>query len=234
MPAPAPPSDITFGAVFNFTTPSPFSSPAPFSSASGRSRDRRILKRFYEPHFEDDRDDDDSLMEKYWDAGFTTLDSLMQADIPMVTGCGLENIAGYISGSTVASFEHNLRDKENGLRRLANLLRWQCGSTWPQPPGGTVALGQLITVLARMDELVRGFVADNGGQQQLFVQGDFFKWARAWRYLEKHWWQVRKTKLLQELNPAMYGQVVELVKLHQAHWARFLREAPDEGKGRDW
>jgi hypothetical protein len=32
----------------------------------------------------------------------------------------------------------------------------------------------------------------------------------------------------------MYGQVVELVKLHQAHWVRFLREAPDEGKGRDW
>ena len=234
MPIPAPPSDSTFGAVFNFTSPSPFSSSAPFSSASGRPRDRRILKRVYEPRFEDDRDDDDSLMEKYWDAGFTTLDSLMQADIPMVTGCGLENIAGYISGSTVASFEHNLRDKENGLRRLANLLRWQCGSTRPQPPGGTVTLGQLITVLARVDELVRGFVADNGGQQQLFVQGDFFKWARAWRYLEKHWWQVRKTKLQQELDPSVYGQVVELVKLHQAHWVKFLREAPDEGKGRDW
>ncbi|RYN34557.1 hypothetical protein AA0119_g8890 [Alternaria tenuissima] len=234
MPIPAPPSDSTFGAVFNFTSPSPFSSSAPFSSASGRPRDRRILKRVYEPRFEDDRDDDDSLMEKYWDAGFTTLDSLMQADIPMVTGCGLENIAGYISGSTVASFEHNLRDKENGLRRLANLLRWQCGSTRPQPPGGTVTLGQLITVLARVDELVRGFVADNGGQQQLFVQGDFFKWARTWRYLEKHWWQVRKTKLQQELDPSVYGQVVELVKLHQAHCVKFLREAPDEGKGRDW
>ncbi|KAL1799336.1 hypothetical protein ACET3X_003373 [Alternaria dauci] len=233
----APSSGGTFGAIFNFAAPSSFSSlssPAPSASASGRPRDRRIIKRVYEPRFEDDRDDDDSLDKKYWDAGFTTLDSLMNADIRMVTGSGLENIADYISGSTLASFEHNLRQKENGLRRLANLLCWQCGSTRPQPPGGTVALGQLITVLARVDDLVRGFVADNGGQQQLFVQGDFFKWARAWRYLEKHWWQVRKTKMKQELDPAVYGRWVELVKRHQAHWVRFLREVPDEGKGHDW
>ncbi|KAG9193515.1 hypothetical protein G6011_03550 [Alternaria panax] len=204
--APTPSSGGTFDAIFNFAAPSSFSSSAPSPSASGRPRDRRIIKRVYDVRIEDDRDDDDSLDEKYWDAGLITLDLVMGADIKMVTSTGLENIAGYMSGSTRSSFEKNLLDKENGLRRLANLLRWQCGSTQPQPPS----------------------------QQQQFVKGDFFKWARAWRYLEKHWWQAKKARLQQELDPAVFGQLVELMKRHQAHWVRFLREAPDEGNGRDW
>jgi hypothetical protein len=75
-----------------------------------------------------------------------------------------------------------------------------------------------------------GFVADNGGQQQQFVGGEFFKWARAWRYFETYGWLAHKVKLQQELDPTVFGQLVELVKQHQAHWVRFLREGP----GRDW
>jgi hypothetical protein len=126
------------------------------------------------------------MRETHYDAGLTTLELIMGADLSFVSTCRLEHIAGYISGSSLASFETNLRLKENGLRCFANLLRWQCGSSQPQSPGGSVALGQLITVLARVDGLVTGFVADNGGQQQLFVEGDFFLWARVWRYFEKY------------------------------------------------
>jgi hypothetical protein len=162
--APAPSFVGAFDAKFNFAAPS--------SSAPRRRGDRRgniIYKKVDDLRIEDDREDDDSLDEKYYDAGLVTYDLVMGVDLSTVSTCGLEKIIGCISGSTLSSFETNLRQKENGLRCFANLLRWQCGSPRPQPPGGTPVLGQLITVLARVDGLVVDFVADNGGQQQQFV-----------------------------------------------------------------
>ena len=153
---PPPPSSYSFalagfGDVFSAPAPSfvgafdaKFDFAAPSSSAPRRSPRRRgnlIYKKVDDLRIEDDREDDDSLDEKYYDAGLVTYDLVMGADLSTVSTCGLEKITEYISGSTLSSFETNLRQKENGLRCFANLLRWQCGSPRPQPPGGTPALG---------------------------------------------------------------------------------------------
>jgi hypothetical protein len=235
-PAPAPSFGGGFGAfggTFDFSTPSSFSSAAPSSSAPRRRGDRRgniIHRRVEDVRIEDDREDGTSLRETHDDAGLNTYDLVMNADLAFLSTCGLEKIDEYISGSSLASFETNLRSKENGLRCFANLLRWQYGTSRPQPSGGTPALGQLITVLARVDGLVTGFVADKGGRQQQFVEGDFLAWARAWRYLEKYGWQSHRERLQRDLDPAVFGRLEELVRRNQAHWVRFLRP----GEGRDW
>jgi hypothetical protein len=226
VPAPAPSFGGALGANLNFSATSSFSS-GPVSRPASRRRGGRGGNVIYQLRevvgIQDDVDDRISLRETHLDAELTTIGLVMGADLSYVSSSGLDKIADYISGSSLASFETNLRLKENGLRSFANLLRWQCGSSQPQPPGGTVALGQLISVLARVDGLVTGFVADNGGQQKLFEEGNFLLWARAWRYLEKYGWQDHKVKLQRELDPAVFGQLEELVKRHQAHWVRFLK-----------
>lgn len=230
-PAPAPSFDGAFGAGLAFSPTSSFSSgPAsrPSSRRRGGGRGGNVIYQLHEvaaPGIKDDADDKNSVQETPLDAGLVSIPLVMGADFSYVSSTGLDKIADCISGSSFASFETNLRLKENGLRSFANLLRWQYKSGQSQSSGGTVALGQLISVLARIDGLVTGFVADNGGQQQLFEGGDFYLWARAWRYLEKFGWQEHKVQLKQELDTAVFGQLEELVRLHQAHWVRFLKPA---------
>ena len=142
---------------------------------------------------------------------------------------GLADINAYLPGSTLASFEENLRQKENGLRLFALLLRWQLDTGRPQPAGGSAALNQLISVLARLDGLVTGFVADNGGRRSEFESGKFPEWARSWRFLVKHLWEERGDELRRQFDAAVFGQLEDLVGKNQAHWARF-RPSP---AGRD-
>ncbi|KAI4961260.1 hypothetical protein J4E86_000287 [Alternaria arbusti] len=230
-PAPAPSFGGAFGAGLAFApTPSFSSGPAsrPSSRRRGGGRGGNVIYQLREvaaPGIKDDADDKASRRESPLDAGLDSIPLVMGADFGYVSSTGLDKIADYISGSSLASFETNLRRKENGLRSFANLLRWQCKSGQSLPPGGTVALGQLISVLARVDGLVTGFVADNGGQQQLFEGGNFYLWARAWRYLETVGWQENKVQLQRELDAAVFGQLEELVRKHQAHWVRFLKLA---------
>ncbi|KAF1838427.1 hypothetical protein BDW02DRAFT_565028 [Decorospora gaudefroyi] len=114
--------------------------------------------------------------------------------------------------------------KAPGLRMFANLLRWQLESGRPQPAGGTVALGQFIDTLGRVERLVAGFVADKGGQQQEFDGADFRKWALAWRYFRTDFWAPHGEKLRQQLQPATYQQQLsELVQSHEEIWPRFVR-----------
>ncbi|KAH6882058.1 hypothetical protein BKA58DRAFT_464074 [Alternaria rosae] len=245
-PPPPPPSSFTFGlgsgaaapsfggafgAGLAFPPTSSFSSgPAsrPSSRRCGGGRGSNVIYQLREvaaPGIKDDPGDKNSLQETLLDAGLVSIPLVMGADFSYVSSTGLDKIADYISGSSLASFETNLRLKENGLRSFANLLRWQYKSGQSQPPGGTVALGQPISVLARVNGLVTGFVADNGGQQQLLEGSDFYLWARAWRYLEKFGWQEHKVQLKQELDAAVFGQLEKLARLHQAHWLRFLKSS---------
>jgi len=89
----------------------------------------------------------------------------------------------------------------------------------------SAALNQLITVLARVDGLVAGFVADNVGRQSEFEGGKFPEWARSWRFLVKHLWQERGDQLRRQLDAAVFGQLEDLVGKNQAHWARFRPSA---------
>ncbi|KAI4916897.1 hypothetical protein J4E90_003401 [Alternaria incomplexa] len=177
--APAPSFGGAFGAGLAFApTPSFSSGPASRPSSRRRSGGRGgnviyQLREVAAPGIKDDADDKASRRESPLDAGLDSIPLVMGADFGYVSSTGLDKIADYISGSSLASFETNLRRKENGLRSFANLLRWQCKSGQSLPPGGTVALGQLQ----------------------------------------------------RELNAAVFGQLEELVRKHQAYWVRFLKPA---------
>ncbi|CAA9959216.1 hypothetical protein PTMSG1_02732 [Pyrenophora teres f. maculata] len=152
-------------------------------------------------------------------AGLVNNAHIMSARYQDICMDGLADINGYLPGSTLAAFEHNLRQKENGLRLFALLIRWQVDTGLPQPAGGSAALNQLIAVLARLDELVAGYIADNG--QSEFESGSFPEWARSWRFLVKHLCEERGDELRRQLDPAVFGQLEDLVGRNQAHWARF-------------
>lgn len=154
-------------------------------------------------------------------AGLVNDAHIMAARFQDICMNGLADINAYLPGSTLTSFEHNLGEKQNGLRFFALLLRWQLDTGLPQPAGGSVALNQLITVMARLDGLVTGFVADNGGRQAEFEGGDFPEWGRSWRFLVKHLWKERGGELRRQLPVAVFGQLEDLVGRNQAHWARF-------------
>lgn len=225
-----------FGGGLDFSPSSSSSAPASRRGRSGRARGssrpiyQRVdnIPRTRQPD-DDDNDDHGSKRETAWQHGFeevkpTYNGTLWKAGFRDV--CGnmnrLLDLNAYLPGSTLASFENNLNLKENGLRTLANLLRWQFETRLPQPAGGSQALADLITIPGLVDGLGTGFVDDNGGRQQEFNGGDFLKWARAWRYCRRHFWELHRAALERQLAPAVFQQLQGLVARHEGHWRRFL------------
>jgi hypothetical protein len=197
-----------------------------WGSSFGRWNSTRLLPlpRIRRPD-DDDNEDHDSLREVPGGThGLETYDAIWKAGFYDI--CAKRNILldlnPYLPGSMLANFESNLNPNEKGLRTLANLLRWQYESGRRIPAGGSKALADLITILSKVDGLVTGFVSDNGGRQQEFSGGDFLKWARAWRYCQRHFWEDHKTDLQRDLAPAVFQQLQALVTRHEAHWRQFL------------
>jgi hypothetical protein len=54
----------------------------------------------------------------------------------------------------IANFESSLNPNGNGLRTLANLLRWQYESGRRMPAGGSKVLADLITICRGLGSLL--------------------------------------------------------------------------------
>ncbi|RMZ69966.1 galactonate dehydratase [Pyrenophora seminiperda CCB06] len=154
-------------------------------------------------------------------AGFVNDAHIMSARYQDVCMDGLADMTPYVPGSTLSAFEHNLREKESGLRKFALLVCWQVDTGKPQPAGGSTALKQLMAVLAQLDGLVHAFVADGGGRQAEFERGEFGAWGRSWRFLVQVLCEERGEALRALLDPAALAQLEDGVGRNQAHWGRF-------------